>query len=112
MKSIRDIEKLSVEDLLNIGDNEHIPVPADLAVRLPSRNRRTYFWSAAAAIAILVAGVAGLHRPGEPKDTFDDPYLAYATVEQALGRISGTMNQASAKVQKAEATIDKVNYWK
>ena len=93
MKRIQDIEKLSAEDLLTIGADETVPVPEDLHVSLP---RRTATWGIAAAL----------------QDTFDDPYLAYAAVEQALGQMSRSVQSAALKIDEAENLIDKYNYWK
>ena len=111
MKRIEDIEKLTSGDLLQIGADESIPVPEDLQVRLP--RRRLPQWSIAAAVALLV-GLAGwslaAHR--SLKDTFDDPYLAYAAVEQALGKMSRSVQSAAVKVDEAENLIDKYSYWK
>lgn len=111
MKSIREIEQLTAADLQRIGADETIPVPEDLQVSLPARHPAR-LWSVAAAVAVLVGlGWWGLSRP-QPKDTFDDPYLAYAAVEQALQRVSGNMTAAADRVAQSEALIDKVNYWK
>lgn len=111
MKRIQDIEKLSAEDLLTIGADETVPVPEDLHVSLP---RRTATWGIAAAAALLI-GLGGwgiAHRPATLQDTFDDPYLAYAAVEQALGQMSRSVQSAALKIDEAENLIDKYNYWK
>lgn len=112
MKRIEDIEKLSAEDLLRIGADESVPLPEDLQVRLPRPGRTVRGWSIAAA-AVMV-GIAGwsLSRPAEPKDTFDDPYLAYAAVEQALMKTSAKMQAAAQKVYETENVIDQLTYWK
>lgn len=113
MKRIEDIEKLSAEDLLRIGADESIPLPEDLQLRLP-RPSGARHWSIAAAAAVMV-GIAGwsLSRPAEPKDTFDDPYLAYAALEQALGKTSAKMQAAAQIVQEKELVIDHLSkYWK
>ncbi|MBQ6912437.1 MAG: hypothetical protein IJQ35_09825 [Bacteroidales bacterium] len=113
MKRIEDIEKLSAEDLLRIGADESVPLPEDLQVRLPRPGRTVRGWSIAAAAAVMV-GIAGwsLSRPAEPKDTFDDPYLAYAAVEQALMKTSAKMQAAAQKVYETENVIDQLTYWK
>ena len=111
MKSIEEIEKLPLEQLERIGADETISVPTDLSVHIPSRKAPAIAWSAAAA-AVVVAGFIGLSRTDTPKDTFDDPYLAYAAVENALCKISGSVNSASVKLSEAENTFDKLNYWK
>ena len=111
MKDIREIEKLSVTDLEKIGADESIPVPVGWSVRLPGKKLRS--WSVAAAAALLIGmGWWGLNEARQPKDTFDDPYLAYAAVEAALSRVSGSLNATAEKVAESEALIDKLNYWK
>lgn len=111
MKKIEDIEKLSAEDLRRIGADESIPLPEDLQVRLP-RPAAVRYWSIAAAAAVMV-GIAGwsLSRPAEPRDTFDDPYLAYAAVEQALAKTSARVHAAGEKIQETEKLIDQLIYW-
>jgi len=111
MKPIEEMEKLSAEDLERIGADESIPVPEDLSVRLPARKAPVFAWSAAAAV-LLVAGFIGFNRPKAPADTFSDPLLAYAAVEDAFAKISGSINSASMKVEEAETTFNKLNYWK
>ena len=112
MKSIQEISKLSVDDLQRIGADESIPVPQDLNVSLP-RRRVVRTWSIAAAAAVVIGlGWFGFDRLSQPKDTFSDPYLAYAAVEQALMKVSGNVNSAAAKVAESEEIINKVNYWK
>ena len=113
MKSIQEITELSVEELKRIGEDESIPVPEDLNVSLP-QHRSVRMWSsiAAAAVAAIALGLFGMNRLYQPKDTFDDPYLAYAAVEQALLKVSQNVNTAADKVAESEAIINKVNYWK
>lgn len=110
MKRIEDIEKLSAEDLCRIGADESVPVPEDLDIRLP---RPLRYGSIAAAAAVLI-GLAGwgLSRPAAPTDSFDDPYLAYAAVEQALEKMSFTIQSAATKVNAAEDILNDINYWK
>ena len=113
MKSIQEINKLSVEDLQRIGADESITVPQDLNVTMPAR-RNVRVWTSIAAAAVVVIGLGwyGFDRLSQPKDTFDDPYLAYAAVEQALMKVSKNVNTAADKVAESEAIINKVNYWK
>lgn len=111
MKRIQDIEKLSIAELERIGADESIPVPANLQVRLPRRKAaRTWSVAAAAAAVVGLGWFAAGYEPA-PKDTFEDPYLAYVAVEQALSRMSAGVNQAAGKVAEAEELMDQMNYW-
>ena len=115
MKTIDEIQRLSTEELERISLDESIPVPEELSGRVQRAVRgRTIRWALptgiAAAVAVLLA--VGLTREPEPKDTFDDPYLAYAEVERVFSRISGTVAYGAAKVSETEKTLDKYSYWK
>lgn len=112
MKQLQDIQKLSAADWDRIGADESIPVPGDLQIRLP-RRKSVAPWGMAAAVAVLIGlGWAGFRQFNAPQDTFDDPYLAYAAVEQALNKMSGNVQKAAAQVSLAETRIDKLSYWK
>ena len=115
MKTIDEISRLSAEDLERISLDESIPVPEELSGKVQQAVRgRTLRWAvptvAAAAIAVLLA--VGLTWNPEPKDTFDDPYLAYAEVEKVFSKITGTVAYGADKISESEATLDKFSYWK
>ena len=112
MKTLDEISRLSADDLERIGSDESIPVPEDLEVRLLGRSPERAWYIAAAAALLIGVGVSGYLGLQQPKDTFEDPYLAYAAVEKVLGKMSGTMQHGAAKVAESEAVIDKINYWK
>ena len=116
MKSLDEISRLSAEDLERIGADESIPIPEDLHARVystvPGRSRRVIFGSIAAAVAVVLAGGFILSRQPSPKDTFDDPLLAYAAVEKALAMVEGKVSKSMEKVEQASAPIEKVYYWK
>jgi hypothetical protein len=104
----KDIEKLSAGRLLEIGADESIQVPEGWQVKLP--HAVTGLALGAAASVVLLAGIIGLTREPEPKDTFTDPYLAYAAVEQALGRVGDAVAQSKTLIDKQD--FDKIAYWK
>jgi hypothetical protein len=115
MKNIDEITRLTADDLERISLDESIPVPEELSGKVQQAVRgRTLRWAVptgvAAAIAVLLA--VGLTRNPEPKDTFDDPYLAYAEVEKVFSKISGTVAYGADKISESEATLDKYSYWK
>lgn len=107
MKTIDEIEKMSLDDLERISLDESIDVPADLEsgilnrtpgltkepwlVRL-SNNRPVWYIGIAASIALIAGiGFTWLNRPRPLQDTFDDPMLAYVAVEQALNKMASTV---------------------
>ena len=117
MKTIDEIKRLSAEDLERISLDESIPVPEELSGKVreavgQSARRWAVPSGIAAAVAVLLAVGLTLTRNPEPKDTFDDPYLAYAEVEKVFAKISGTVAYGADKVSQSEQTLDKLTYWK
>ena len=127
MKTLEEISRLSAEDLERISVDESIPVPEELSGRVqaavgkketdslqPARSsaRRYSVFAVAAAISLFALGAVFLNRERTPKDTFDDPYLAYAEVEKAFAKITGTVSYGASKISESETTLDKLNYWK
>ena len=123
MKTLDEIKRLTADDLERISLDESIPVPEELSGKVQealaradanARTRRLRWilpsTGIAAAAAILLA--VDLTRNPEPKDTFDDPYLAYAEVERVFSKISGTVAYGAEKVSQSEQTLDKITYWK
>ena len=126
MKSMKDIENMSLEQLEAVSMDENIAVPEGFAERLkedfvrlerltedePKKTGRvmTLRMVSIAAAAALLAGVGfGIASwQNEPKDTFDDPYLAYAELEKAFARVSDGMQRGLAMVEESEAAMDKV----
>lgn len=124
MKRFEDFEKLSAADLERIASDESIMAPPTLghdiectartlqilygqtgtASSTPKRRVRVFSYCAAAAAAIAVVLTLSFH---EPKDTFDDPMLAYAQLEQTFGFISEKMNAGFDIAQTAEPAIKK-----
>lgn len=104
MKTIEELKDLTWEELEAAASQEAAPVPDGLRTRLaetlaartlgaetaPRPATRRYAYLALAAAAALTALVV-IPRIGAPKDTFDDPYLAYAEVEKAFQSISEKM---------------------
>ncbi len=107
MKTIDQIQKLSTEDLLSIAGDGNVEVPAELDGRIRSAvfsgtRRRTWILGGiAAAVALLIGIGFSLHR-NQPKDTFDDPYLAYAELEKAFGLISDKAGLTLDIIQNAK----------
>ena len=129
MKTLEEISRLSADELEKISLDESIPVPEGLSGRVQaaigrketdtiqsarssSRKYGASIFAVAAAISLFALGAVYLNRERNPKDTFDDPYLAYAEVEKAFAKISGTFAYGADKISETEETIDKINYWK
>ena len=125
MKSLKDIEKMSLEELEAVSLDESIKVPEGFAERIrtsvdaqslideitadPHPGRAVRIVGAAASVAVLAGIGLGIAKwQNEPKDTFDDPYLAYAELEKAFARMSDGMQKAIAMAEESEAALDKV----
>ncbi len=126
MKSIKEIENMSLEQLEAVSMDENIPVPEGFAERMradvevlerlvedkPQPQQRRWVMttvSVAAAAALLIGVGFGIARwQSEPKDTFDDPYMAYAELEKAFAIMSGGVQKALAMAEESEAALDKV----
>jgi len=134
MKRLEDIENLSMLDLDRIASDKSIKVPSSLkhditvtarALEMSSQEedetRKTYtphrkyrkilrlISYPAAAVAIVTIGMHLSFQDSNPtpKDTFEDPRMAYIQIEQVLGFISEKMNTGMDIADAAEPVIDK-----
>lgn len=122
MKRTEDIELMELEELESAALENDIAIPPALEDRIKAtlaaksafenKTKRTSFrWApyAAVAVAASLAAVAILPRINHDKlkDTYDDPYLAYAQVEATFQKISEKMAAGVALAGKAEETADK-----
>ena len=71
----------------------------------PSQGLRAWYLAVPAVAAALVAAV--LVFRSQPKDTFSDPYLAYAEVQKAFGQISEKGEAAAAIAGNAVPVMEK-----
>ena len=124
MKSIKEMEDMSLEQLEAVSMDMNIPVPEGFEERLKKdigtldrlttddteygRRARTVRIISVAAAATLLVGTGIAIRQNEPKDTFDDPYMAYAELEKVFATMSGGMQKALAMAEESEAALDKV----
>ena len=120
---------MSLEQLEAVSMDESIAVPDGFAIRLKenlgaaetvglltenesgsqSAGKMARYAAAAASVAILAGAGLGIARwQSEPKDTFDDPYMAYAELERAFATMSGGVQKALAMAEESEAALDKV----
>jgi hypothetical protein len=134
MKRLEDIEKLSMLDLERIASDESVKVPDSLnhdiavtarALEISSKEddksqennvfhkryrkilKMISYPAAAVAIITIGMGISFQDSITTPKDTFDDPKLAYQQMEQVFGFISEKMNAGLAIADAAEPVIDK-----
>ena len=124
MKSIKEIENMSLEELIAVSSDEAIAVPEGFAERIGRQVEaykiakdlendadrvKTVRWIGAAAAVTLLAGTAlGIANwQNRPKDTFDDPYLAYAELEKAFATMSDSLQKGLAMAEKSEDIIDR-----
>ena len=117
MKTLEEIERLSLEELEQEATRAAAPVPDGLQERLrqtlaareladAARPRPTR-WIPYASLAVAAAAAAVIALPQRgPKDSFDDPRLAYAEVEKVFRTISDKMNEGVALVREAEAAAE------
>ena len=113
---------LSLKELQAIARDTSIDVPeglrSDLSASIGTlafleekeeirRPRRlAYLIGAAASLALLVGigiGTDGFRR--QPKDTFSDPYLASAQLEETFSMISASMSKGMAMAGDANTSI-------
>ena len=124
MKSLKEIENIGLEELESVSHDETISVPEDLTIGLeagmdvllktgvmtsaqPVLSSRGMKITAIAASAAIVAGVcfALVDWSAQPKDTFDDPYLAYAELEKAFAIMSDGIRKGVSMAEESEAII-------
>ena len=116
MKTLEEIEKLSLEELEMKAAETAAPVPDGLERRLrqslaacelaqEAARPRPARWIPYASLAVAAAAAALVVLPQRgPKDTFDDPLLAYAEVEKAFQTISEKMAVGTDILRDAEQT--------
>lgn len=124
MKSIKEIENMSIEELIAVSSNEATAVPEGFAERVGKQveahkiakdlendadRTRIVRWIGAAAAVTLLAGTAlGIvNWQNQPKDTFDDPYLAYAELQKAFSTMSDCLQKGLAMADKSNDIIDR-----
>ena len=124
MKSIKEIENMSLEELIAVSSDEATAVPEGFAERIgkqveaqkiarnlendADRVRTVRCIGAAAAVTLLAGTALGIvNWQNQPKDTFDDPYLAYAELEKAFATMSDSLQKVLAMADKSEGIIDR-----
>ncbi len=126
MKSLKEIEEMGLDALEAIARDSSIEVPESVAGRIHStvaagqfgeesvsktetgqpRLRRYLPYAAAAAVAACLAIPVFFHSQ-QPKDTFEDPLMAYAELERTFSYISSKMDKGIEIASAAEPVIEK-----
>ena len=131
MKRIEELEKMELDELESAAFAEDIRTPEGLEERIkeclaakatiesaPARTSLRWAPYAAMAAAASIATVAVISKGGETdlKDTFDDPYLAYAQIEETFQKITQKMAigvdlalEAGEVAEKPFQIINKIN---
>ena len=118
--SLDQLEAVSMDESITVPDgfaarmkeNADAAVTAGLLTGNESEDqgrRKVVRYVAAAASVVIMAGVGyGIAQwHSQPKDTFDDPYLAYAEVEKAFEKISSSINRSLEMAGETEQVIEK-----
>ncbi|MBP5317230.1 MAG: hypothetical protein J6Y83_05970 [Bacteroidales bacterium] len=118
MKRIEDIEKITAEELEAVANDARLPegkagareviAKLEIAEEAKGRSPRKVYigWiSGIAATFIVMLGIGLALQSRGPKDTFDDPVLAYAQVQSVLQQISSGMQQGKAAVDESGQMI-------
>lgn len=118
MKRIEDIEKMTAEELEAVADDRSIPAgkaganevitKLEISEEASGRSPRKVYisWiSGIAATFIVMLGIGFALWNRGPKDTFDDPALAYAQVQEVFRQIGSGVQQGKAAVDESSQMI-------
>ena len=123
MKTLQEIENTSFERLEQIAREDGVRVPGDLgasvresvaAAALASAGERKpvrAMWLTYALLSMFAAACLATFFiiPRNPKDTYDDPLLAYAKVEETFALISKQMDRGVQSALLAEESLETVD---
>lgn len=120
MKKIEDIVKIDFQELERIADDTAVTIPDSLGDRVKDallssmlqrrRHRRKETIGFAILAPVAVAAALGLilwTRPPKLQDTFDDPALAYAQLEETFTYISDQIEKGLDIADEATPAINK-----
>ena len=124
MKSLQEIENISFDKLEEIAQDSAVKVPKDLQASVKSavaaaamgeassaRVTPRPLWRPYALLAVFAAACIGVFFaiPRTPKDTYDDPLIAYAKVEETFALISSKLDRGVESVRQVEEPLETVN---
>lgn len=96
-----------VPEGLEAGIKAAILASETLKPKATPRRLPAAFYGFAFATAITALVVVGVNRINSPRDTFDDPYLAYAEVQKTFRQISDKMNPGLELASEAREAAEK-----
>ena len=119
MKSIEEIERMSLGSLEAIADDNSVKAPAGLHDRLEAalaadssikerKSHRMAWYAACGTLATAAASAAIVLsvNASQPKDTFSDPLLAYAELEKTFNYISSKVDMGVNIVEGAAPAME------
>jgi len=120
MKTLEEIERISFDQLEAIADDVSVKAPEGFEASIASaitakeltraRQKKTATYTAYGILSAALASLLlALTLPQQPRDTFDDPALAYAEIEKAFSYMSGKMEKGIELASEANPIIEKTN---
>lgn len=113
LKAIAEDKAVSVPDGFRDEMNASLNALAFISEEPTCKSRTLrYAVSIAASLAVLVSVGIGLNSGRNsrlPEDTFSDPYLAYAQLEETFAMISSKMDKGLSIAQEAGNALVKTN---
>lgn len=120
MKTLEEIEKLSLEDLEKISADRTVKAPEKLRAKIAAglflnghshkkaRSRiRFGYVCAAACLATVLALTLPVFQSQKPKDTFDNPVEALTQLDRTFSYISEKMDKGLGMAEKGVSLIDR-----
>lgn len=124
MKRIEDIEQMNLDDFERIARDDEVVEPTTLKPKIENtimalsmsakskryKNKHIYYYigsgllAAAASVAAFI-----IISSSQPKDTFDDPQMAYAELQKTFAFISSKMNDGISKMNEVQKNIELSN---
>lgn len=125
MKSLKEINSLSLEELERVASErvkdspesfekecealiDRVENASKLLVYINKRRRPVYVSAGVAAVLVLALGIGIMMKKNTalPKDTFDDPVLAYIEVSKTLEMLAGNMNKGVRGVSISQELLE------
>ena len=125
MKSLKEIKSISLEELERVAAEDGLTFPegfdkecetlidkaekaSKILVYINKRRRPVYAAVSVAAALVLALGIGMMMKKtmALPKDTFDDPALAYIEVCSTLEKLAFNMNKGMKSVSISQELLE------